>query len=137
MQETPVKLSTWHIRPDVQVRMHDRRVPRMEVLGPLEYWIDLNDQREPHEQIDANYQHGGGWRDFDQKKWRVTKSGWMMHDERYAPSIQYPGDPTYIPVAYTIWGEKVVCLYLHAWVGVFAYDVERATWILEHLARID
>ena len=32
-----------------------------EQLGMLPYFIDPNDPRPAREQLDANYQHGGGW----------------------------------------------------------------------------
>lgn len=53
-----------------------------------ENWIDVDDPTPLWEQVDRNYGHGGGWRDFDGFE-ILAGSG----DEPF--SMQYPDDPPY------------------------------------------
>lgn len=56
----------------------------IDVLGFVVDFVDTLDERSAKEQIDANYQHGGGWRPQD--KWTLS------FDTSNVPSIRYPGD---------------------------------------------
>lgn len=62
-------------------------------------------------QFNQNYSHGGGWSPFSDK--------WVLHDD---DSIEYPGDPTYKPLAYTYLHNQKVVVYPHAWVAIINPD---------------
>lgn len=90
--------------------------PKMtaEHLGLLPFFLDEDDERPAAEQIDANYQHGGGWRNIP---------GFTVVDAGDFPIIQYPGDPQLKPLAATVLHDKeVICFYDASLVGIFRTD---------------
>jgi hypothetical protein len=80
-----------------------------ETLGYLPAFLNEDDPRPAKEQLDANYQHGGGWR---------NQPGFTMKGR----SIQYPGDPPMIPVAYTMLREETIRVYPYAYVCIVQPD---------------
>lgn len=93
--------------------------PRMTIehLGIIPTFLDSDNSRSAAEQIDDNYQHGGGWRSFKGFK-RVGDY-----------NLQYPDDPVYNALALTQLRDEVIVFYDHAWVAVFqpdgSFDVAR------------
>lgn len=66
--------------------LHPKATPAH--LGLLPAMLDDRDERTAREQIDANYQHGGGWRPIPE----FTMS-------RLSLAIKYPGDPALTAIA--------------------------------------
>jgi hypothetical protein len=62
----------------------------MDVLGLIPSMLDDDDPRPADEQIEANYQHGGGW--CPQSGFKLLSNG----------SLSYPGDPPFPVIAMTI-----------------------------------
>ena len=58
----------------------------MEVVGLIPAFLDELDPRSAIEQIDQNYQHGGGWRDMD---------GTIFERESGEYVYCYPDDPPF------------------------------------------
>jgi hypothetical protein len=85
-------------------------------LGFLPAFLSEDDPRPAAEQIDINYQHGGGWQSF---------KGF----ERIDTCLQYPGDPPMMPVAMTQLRDERIFVYPYSWVMVLqpddSFDVAR------------
>jgi hypothetical protein len=81
-------------------------------LGWIPAFLSPDDPRPAREQFDERYAHGGGWRPM--KEWHVGDAN--------LPTIQYPGDPALQPVAFTHFRDELICIYPHAWVGIFQLD---------------
>jgi len=96
-----------------------------EVAGLLPEFLDIYDPRGAVEQIDGNYAHGGGWRDFE---------GFVLVQRGGAYALAYPGDPamremsrTYLPQvgegpAAGQRGMETVVLFEVSWVAVVQQD---------------
>lgn len=94
-----------------------------EILGFIPLFLDEDDPRPAREQLDANYQHGGGWRPIQGFK--------MSTDGRY--KITYPGDPTLSPIACTqLHLKEMIIVYEHALIAIV--DVNSETF---EIARMD
>ena len=100
------------------VKIDPRITP--EHLGFLPSFLDEDDPRPAREQIDANYQHGGGWNPFD---------GFSFHRERL--SLTYPGDPPVKPLAMTKLRDEVIIFYDYSWLLILQPD---GTW---EVSRVD
>lgn len=87
--------------------------PRMTIdhLGLIPEWLDDNNPQSAKEQIDQNYQHGGGWRSF---------KGFKMNEATKA--LSYPGDPPMKPLAQAELRGELVLFYEHAWVAIVQTD---------------
>lgn len=72
----------------------------MEHLGFLPGFLSEDDPHPAREQLDANYQHGGGYR---------PQPGWKMNPETLR--ITYPGDPPLAPIAFTKLREELILFY--------------------------
>ena len=84
-----------------------------EMLGYLPGFLSENDPRSAREQLDANYQHGGGWNPLP---------GWKIVNPLTA-SIQYPGDPKLHPFAMAVLhGTEQIFFYRHAQVAIIRSD---------------
>jgi hypothetical protein len=81
-----------------------------EWAGFLPEALRNNDPRSAVEQLDAWYQHGGGWRDFE---------GFELLDN---DSIAYPGDEPLRPLAATYLRDEHILLYPGSWVAVVQPD---------------
>lgn len=89
-------------------------------LGLLPMFFDEEDERPAREQLDANYQHGGGWRPGT--KWTLDHKTMALH---------YPGDPALHPLAIGHLREEIIVVYEY---GVVA--IVQNNWTFE-AARVD
>ena len=83
----------------------------IEELGFLPQMLDGAIDTPVAEQINNNYQHGGGWRSF---------TGFI-----YSPtdrSIRYTGDPKLYPIAHARINNETVLVYPYSWVLVLQED---------------
>lgn len=80
-----------------------------EHLGFIPYFFSNGDPRPAREQIDSNYQHGGGWRPF--KGFKMGERG-----------ITYPGDPMMPLLAEAKLGKETIRIYDCAWVAIVQED---------------
>jgi hypothetical protein len=80
------------------------------MIGYLPHFLSENDPRPAKEQLDANYQHGGGWRPL--AGWKLVK--WTDT----GPVIQYPGDPAIAPIAKIELRDEAIWIYPHAQVMI-------------------
>jgi hypothetical protein len=87
-------------------------------LGYLPGFLDELDPRPARQQIDQNYQHGGGWQPLD---------GWVMNPR--TRRIKFPGDPPLAPLAAARLHDEMLYFYDHAWLLVLqpdgSYEVAR------------
>jgi hypothetical protein len=102
----------WHL-------LHPKATPDM--LGFVPDFFSDDCPLSAKEQVNLNYQHGGGWRSF---------SGFTMTPE----GIYFPGDPVMPPIASTILHagtdkQEVIVLYMASWLAVIqldgSYDIAR------------
>ena len=77
----------------------------IEDLGLLPEFLSSFDPSPAREQLDRNYQHGGGWRSFT--------SGWVVSDDM---TISYPGDEPLSPLAVAHLRNESIYVYPHSWV---------------------
>jgi hypothetical protein len=89
-----------------------------EHLGLIPAMLSDADPRPASEQINAHYQHGGGWR---------SKSGFTFNPKTY--SLKYPGDPVMRPLARSQLRDETILFYQFSWIVIMqpsgAYDVAR------------
>jgi len=81
-----------------------------EDAGLIPMMLNLEDERPARDQLDANYQHGGGWRPMG--KFKARRDG----------SLQYPGDPAIEPLAVMHFRDELVLVYPYGFVGIFQQD---------------
>jgi hypothetical protein len=81
-----------------------------EAMGPIPAWLDEDDPRPAREQLDQNYQHGGGWDPFIGFK--------LLPDG----SIKYPGDPALKPLAALAFRKELILFFPFAWVMILQKD---------------
>lgn len=93
-----------------------------DLLGFIPTFLDHNSEEPAKEQLDRNYQHGGGWRKFEGFKW-----------DRDNMEIVYPGDPPYVAIAIAQLPKtkEKVYVFQHAWVLI---EQEDGSW---EVARMD
>lgn len=82
-----------------------------EWLGFIPTFINPADPTPAAQQIDANYQHGGGWRPM---------KGWTLDPDTLA--ISYKGDETYQPWAIAKHGDERIVFYDCAWIAIVQPD---------------
>jgi len=82
-----------------------------EALGYLPEFLSWSDHRPAREQINANYQHGGGW---------CPVKGWTM--EPGTGVIQYPGDEPIKAIALGVLRDEVIRFYPGSWVSILQRD---------------
>ena len=114
----------------LQFKPLDARVTE-DHLGFIPEFLNPADPRGAVEQIDANYQHGGGWRDS-----KVGPGGWQVIG--MDGLLKYPGDAplhpyaeAFLPASSQRPQQKVV-IYESAFVAVFDQDSDKF-----RVARID
>src|SRR5262249_45270439 len=84
-------------------------------VGLIPSFLSEADARPAKEQFHDRYSHGGGWNKLE---------GW----KRLAPNsmkefaIKYPGDTWLYPSAQCQLRDETICIYPHAWVGIFQPD---------------
>lgn len=81
-----------------------------EHLGFLPLMLDERNPAPAREQLDAGYQHGGGWNPFQ---------GFTLTD---ANELTYPGDPAYTPLAQAKLRDELIVFYDHSWVAIIQPD---------------
>jgi len=86
--------------------------PRMTeaALGYIPSFLDADDPRPAAKQIDANYQHGGGW--SPQPEFKL-----LDHN-----SIKYPGDDPLVPLAKAKLRDETILFYRHSYVAIIQPD---------------
>jgi hypothetical protein len=82
----------------------------MDLLGLVPAFLDERDPRPAREQIDANYQHGGGWRPMPKFK--------LLPDGR----LSYPGDDPLPVLAETRLRDEVIRFYDCSWLAIVQPD---------------
>lgn len=82
-----------------------------DMLGFIPMFLHENDPRPAKEQLDSNYQHGGGWNSFN---------GFTLNKETMA--ITYPGDPALYPFAVGTLRDEKIYIYPYAWVLILQPD---------------
>lgn len=83
-----------------------------EHLGLIPEFLCESDGRPAAQQFSHNYSHGGGWRPM--KSWKIHNLA--------EHSIRYPGDKVLKPIASAKLMDEIICIYEHAWVGIFQPD---------------
>jgi hypothetical protein len=80
-----------------------------DALGWIPQFLHTDDDRPAKEQIDANYQHGGGWHEANEDgHWKITENG-LQGD---------PDDPPYKMVASCRVGADEVMLFDSGWCAI-------------------
>ena len=79
-------------------------------LGFIPFFLDENNPASAREQLDAGYQHGGGWRPF--------KGFTMLSND----NLEYPGDPPTRPLFETTLRHETVRVYESSWVAIIQPD---------------
>lgn len=88
--------------------LHPKMTP--EHLGLLPGMLDANDPRPAREQLDSNYQHGGGWHPM---------KGHVLGPDN---SLTYPGDPPLPPLAFTRLRDELIVYYDYSFVAIIQPD---------------
>jgi hypothetical protein len=78
--------------------------------GLIPRMLDLDDPRPARDQLDSNYQHGGGWR----PQGKFESKGWGR--------LQYPGDPIMVPLAEIAFRDETIRIYQYGYVAIFQKD---------------
>jgi hypothetical protein len=91
------------------VKRHPLATPEM--LGYIPDMLHEEDPRSAREQLDSNYQHGGGWQPFE--GFEMLPNG----------NLQYPGDPCTLLLAEAmLHGKEMIRFYNHSWVAIVQPD---------------
>jgi len=85
--------------------------PRMthDALGIVPEFFSEHDPAPAREQIEKNYQHGGGWNPFP---------GFTMTDV----GLRYPGDPIMQVLAEANLRDETIRFYDHSWLAIIQPD---------------
>jgi hypothetical protein len=83
---------------------------RPEHVGWIPAFLFEHDPRPAKEQIDTNYQHGGGWH---------SMTGFKMDKNNV---LKYPEDPPMFPIADAWLRDEHILIYNHAWVAIVQKD---------------
>jgi hypothetical protein len=89
--------------------LHPRVDP--DVVGFLPTFFSERDQRPAREQIDTAYAHGGGWR---------PQPGFNFNQHTF--TMQYPGDPVFLPLARAYLRDELIILYEHEYLAIIQPD---------------
>jgi hypothetical protein len=84
---------------------------KADMLGLLPGMLDEHDPRPAREQLNANYQHGGGWRPF---------YGFTLNTDDL--SLSYPGDPPMRALAVTMLRDEMIVFSECSWVTIIQPD---------------
>ena len=82
-------------------------------VGLLPFFLDEEDARPAREQLDANYQHGGGWRPFDGFKMKGD-----VDSNLESVVLAFPGDPPLHLIAIMALRLELVMVFEHGWVCI-------------------
>jgi len=94
----------------VQLILLDHRAT-IDQVGFIPSFLDEDDPRPAAQQLDANYQHGGGWR--PQKGFTYNPKTGALH---------YPGDPPFTPIALLVLRKELILIYQYGYVAVVQPD---------------
>lgn len=86
----------------------------MEVVGFIPQFLSEEDERSAVEQIDAHYQHGGGWSDFE------GFSLGQLSDGSYA--LYYPEDPPMEELSRAQLRDETIVFFQCSWLAVIQPD---------------
>ena len=87
----------------------------MEVVGLIPSFLDENNPAPASQQIDANYQHGGGWSNF--KGFELKEIG---NKNLYA--LQYPGDPPMHELSRATFRDQTIVFFESSWLAIIEQD---------------
>lgn len=102
--------------------------PKMmpEYLGLIPSFLTDWDARPAKEQINDNYQHGGGWRPIDKFKLVKPVTDLERHISPYRVArtliLEYPGDPPLKPLAVAQIRDETIVFYDGAFLAIFQPD---------------
>jgi hypothetical protein len=82
-----------------------------DILGFIPHFLSPNDPRPAAEQINANYQHGGGWR---------AQPGFKLNPVTRA--LKYPGDPPLLPLAEAHLRDELILFYEYEYLAIIQPD---------------
>lgn len=91
-----------------------------ESLGLIPLWLSTENPASAVDQINANYAHGGGWRDF--KGFFVNQLDGLLDPLKWR--LKYPGDPAYHPIGCARLRDEVVVMWPHSWATVHNLSTE-------------
>lgn len=94
---------------------------RPEHLGFIPHFLDERVPLPAWQQINDNYQHGGGWTSF-KRHWNLDLA---------TMTLRYPGDPSMKPIAVADLRDEQIFIYPYSWVLILQANMQ---W---DLARID
>lgn len=101
----------WTLTPVAQQHVDRGNATREDMLGFLEFMLSEHSEDDAVTQLDRNYQHGGGWRDF--KGFRYDPA---------SNSLCYPDDPPMRAVAEAKLRDERIVLFESAWAAVIQPD---------------
>lgn len=82
----------------------------MDHIGDIPFWLSETNPRTAAQQLDAAYQHGGGWSPF---------VGFTLADDN---SLHFPDDPPLVPIAAMQMREELILMYAHSIVAIIQPD---------------
>lgn len=112
-------LTPWIITPE-GVKLTQQGIQPEDFIGYVSMMLNDEDPRSVREQLDANYQHGGGWQPL---------AGATLGEKM---RMVYPGDPPLEPLDYTVVREEMCICYACAFFGIVQRGGEAAEF-----ARMD
>jgi hypothetical protein len=99
------------------IKLH--RLAHIDMLGIIPEFFDEADPRPVEEQIDENYQHGGGW--YPYKGFTLAPDA--TPSELHSMKLQAPDDPDLVPLFATICHKELVIVYESGWTAIFQPDL--------------
>jgi hypothetical protein len=100
----------------IWIALHPQAHPDM--LGYIPSFLSEEDPRKASEQIDTNYQHGGGWTPF---------TGFTLLPDG---AIKYPGDPALPPLFRTKLRDECITFFDCSWLMITQPD---GSWEISRL----
>jgi hypothetical protein len=89
-------------------------VEPIDLVGYTPEFLSEEDERDAVTQLNENYEHGGGWRQFDGFSLAYSLEG--------NPELHYDDDPITEAVAQWELRDEKIVLFDHAWVAVIQPD---------------
>lgn len=94
--------------------IHHKKGVHPDELGLIPTFVNPRDPRPVREQIDGNYQHGGGW--------RPIQGYAMSFEEGINGQLQYPGEEPLEPIALIRVRDEMVILYRYGITAILQKD---------------
>ena len=95
--------------PIILTMLHPQATP--EHLGPIPFWLDTDDKRPAAKQLDAHYQHGGGWRPMRGFELRDRARGTLVYPVKDPEDGE---DEVFEPFAALLFRKEMIFAYQHA-----------------------